>query len=85
LERYAACAKADMSGADAIGAEAIGVDEKHFGRNRVVTVVHDDSVASRGRVLHTSEGCKAQNVGLFVQTLKVHGGDPEKIDRCSPD
>jgi transposase len=76
----AAYAKAGMSGVD-----AVGVDEKHVGRNRVVTVVHDASVASRGRVLHVSEGCKAGNVGLFVEALKAHGGDPEAIERCSMD
>jgi hypothetical protein len=36
-------------------------------------------------VLHVSEGCKAQNVGLFVEALKANGGDPEAIERCSMD
>lgn len=76
----AAYAKADMSAVD-----AVGVDEKHIGRGRVVTVVHDASAASRGRVLHVSEGCKAENVGLFAEALKEHGGDPEAIERCSLD
>ena len=76
----AAYAKADMS-----GVEAVGIDEKHVGRDRVITVVHDASAATRGRVLHVSEGCKAQNVGLFAEALKAHGGDPEAIERCSMD
>ncbi len=48
-------------------------------------MVHDASAASCGRVLHLSEGCKAHNVGLFVEALKAHGGDPEAIERCSMD
>ena len=39
------------------GVEAVGIDEKHVGRGRVVTVVHDGSAATQGRVLHLSEGC----------------------------
>lgn len=76
----AAYAHADMSNVD-----AIGIDEKHIGRGRVVTVVHDVSGATRGRVLHLSEGCKAENVGVFVEALKAHGGDPEAVERCSMD
>lgn len=76
----AAYAKADMSAVD-----AIGIDEKHIGRSRVATVVHDASVATRGRVLHLSEGCKASNVGTFVEALKAHGGNPNAIRRCSMD
>lgn len=75
-----AYASADMSNVD-----AIGIDEKHIGRGRVVTVVHDVSGATRGRVLHLSEGCKAENVGVFVEALKAHGGDPEAVERCSMD
>lgn len=75
-----AYAKADMS-----GVEAIGIDEKNVGRNRVVTVVHDASPGTGGRVLHVSEGRKADNVGQFVETLKDHGGDPDAIERCSMD
>lgn len=76
----AARAKADMS-----AVKAVGVDEKHVGRGRVITVVHDASPAKRGRVLHLSEGCKAANVGLFVEALKAHGGEPEAVERCSMD
>lgn len=76
----AAYAQADMAGVD-----AVGIDEKHIGRGRVVTVVHDGSAATRGRVLHLSEGCKAGNVGAFVEALKAHGGDPDAIRRCSMD
>src|ERR1019366_7207755 len=76
----AAYDKADMR-----GGEAIGIDEKHIGRDRVVTVVHDASPASRGRVLHVSEGCKAENVAVFAEALEAHGGDPEAIERCSMD
>lgn len=76
----AAYAKVDMDGVD-----AVGVDEKHVGRGRVVTGVHDASAVSRGRVLHLSEGCKAENVGFFVEALKAHGGDPEVIQRCTMD
>lgn len=76
----AAYAKADMTGVD-----AVGIDEKHIGRGRVVTVVHDGSAATRGRVLHLSEGCKAENVGVFVEALQAHGGDPDVIVRCSMD
>ncbi len=76
----AAYAKADMRGVN-----AIGIDEKNIGRNRVVTVVHEGSAAGKGRVLHLSEGCKAQNVGLFVEALRTHGGDPSTIERCSMD
>lgn len=75
-----AYAKADMR-----GVKAIGIDEKNIGRGRVVTVVHEGSAANKGRVLHLSEGCKAQNVGLFVEALQAHGGDPSMIDRCSMD
>lgn len=76
----AAYAQADMA-----GVEAVGIDEKHVGRGRVVTVVHDGSAATRGRVLHLSEGCKAENVGLFAEALKAHGGAPDAIQRCSMD
>lgn len=76
----AAYAQADMRGVD-----AIGIDEKHIGRGRVVTVVHDGSAGAQGRVLHVSEGCKAENVGFFAEALKAHGGDPEAIKRCSMD
>ena len=76
----AAYAKADMS-----GVKTIGIDEKHIGHGRVVTVVHEGSEANRGRVLHLSEGCKAQNVGDFVETLSAHGGDPAAIERCTMD
>ncbi len=76
----AAYAKADMC-----GVKAIGIDEKNIGRGRVVTVVHEGSAASKGRVLHLSEGCKAQNVGLFSEALRAHGGDPSAIERCSMD
>lgn len=73
-------AKADMR-----GVEAVGIDEKHVGRGRVVTVVHDASAASRGRVLHLSEGCKAENVEGFAQALRAHGGDPQAVQRCTLD
>ncbi len=52
--------------------DAIGIDEKHIGRGRVVTVVHDVSGATRGRVLHLSEGCRAENVGVSVEALRAH-------------
>jgi transposase len=76
----AAYAEADMS-----AVEAVGVDEKHIGRGRVVTVVHDGSPGTRGRVLHLSEGCKAENVGQFAEALRAHGGDPEAVERCTLD
>lgn len=76
----AAYAKADMRGVD-----AVGIDEKHVGRGRVVTVVHDGSAATRGRVLHVSEGCKAGNVAAFTEALREHGGDPGTIERCTLD
>ena len=76
----AAYATVDMRGVD-----AVGIDEKHIGRGRLVTVVHDGSATTRGRVLHLSEGCKAENVGFFVDALKAHGGDPETIERCTLD
>jgi transposase len=75
-----AYAKADMSAVD-----AVGIDEKHIGRGRVVTVVHDGSAATRGRVLHLSEGCKAENVAAFTAELRAHGGDPDTIERCTLD
>lgn len=71
-------AQADMS-----AVKAVGIDEKHIGRNRVVTVVHE--AASPGRVLHMSEGAKAENVGTFVEALVAHGGDAAKIERVSLD
>ncbi len=67
------------------GVDAVGIDEKHIGRGRVVTVVHDGSTATRGRVLHLSEGCKAGNVAAFTEALREHGGDPEAIKRCTLD
>lgn len=73
-------AEADMS-----GVTAVGIDEKHVGRGRVVTVVHDGSGASRGRVLHLSEGCKAGNVKEFTHALRAHAGDPKEIARCTLD
>ena len=63
--------------------KAVGVDEKHVGRGRVVTVVHE--AAQPGRVLHLSEGAKAENVGAFVEALVEHGGDAAKIERVSLD
>ena len=71
------------AGADMSGVHAIGLDEKNIGRGRVVTVVHEAGV--EGRVLHLSEGCKAENVGAFVETLRAHGGTPKTIERCSLD
>jgi transposase len=76
----AAYAKADMR-----GVVAVGIDEKHVGRGRVVTVVHDGSGDQRGRVLHVSEGCKAENVAAFADALRTHGGDPATIERCTMD
>lgn len=76
----AAYAEADMS-----AVAAVGIDEKHIGRGRVVTVVHDGSPTTRGRVLHLSEGCKAENVKGFAQALREHGGEPQAIERCTLD
>lgn len=76
----AAYAKADMS-----GVSSVGVDEKHIGRGRVVTVVHEGSGLQRGRVLNVSEGCKGENVGTFAGALRQHGGDPAAIGRCTMD
>lgn len=76
----AAYAKAEMR--DVV---AVGIDEKHVGRGRVVTVVHDGSGQQRGRVLHLSEGCKGENVAAFADALRAHGGDPEAIERCTMD
>ncbi len=73
-----AYAQADMS-----QVTAVGVDEKHIGRGRVVTVVHE--ATRSGRVLHLSEGAKADNVGMFVEALVAHGGDAAKIERVSLD
>ena len=67
------------------GVKDVGIDEKNIGRGRVVTVVHEASGANKGRTLHVSEGCKAQNVGLFVEALRTQGGDPLEIERCSMD
>jgi len=67
------------------GVKAVGVDEKHIGRDRVVTVVHEGSGPLRGRVLHVSEGCKGANVGEFAQALREHGGDPDAIEHCTMD
>jgi transposase len=63
----------------------VGVDEKYIGRGRVVTVVHEGSGAQRGRVLHVSEGCKAENVGAFAAALREHGGDAQAVERCTMD
>lgn len=76
----AAYAKAEMA-----AVTEVGLDEKHIGRGRVVTVVHDATPATGGRVLHVSEGCKAENVGFFAEALAAHGGDPEAIAYCSMD
>ena len=70
----------DMSQVD-----AIGIDEKHVGRLGMVTVVHDGSATTRGRVLHVSQGHKAANVGEFTQALSQHGGDSTKIGSCTMD
>jgi transposase len=67
------------------GVDAVGIDEKYVGRGRVVTVVHDGSEATGGRVLHVSEGRKAENVAAFAQALREHGGDPDNIERCTMD
>ena len=75
-----AYAEADMAKVD-----AVGIDEKHIGHGRFITVVHDGSATTQGRVLHVSEGRKAENVGLFVDALAAHGGDPEAITRCTMD
>lgn len=76
----AAYAKTDMS-----DVKTVGVDEKHIGRDCVVTVVHEGSGPLRGRVLHVSEGCKGENVGKFAEALREHGGDPDAIERCTMD
>lgn len=76
----AAYAKADMR--DVV---AVGIDEKHIGRGRMITVVHDGSPGSAGRVLHVSEGHKADNVGQFAQALQAHGGDPAAVQRSTQD
>jgi len=76
----AAYAKADMR-----AVVAVGIDEKHIGRGRMITVVHDGSPGSAGRVLHVSEGRKADNVGQFAQALQAHGGDPEAVLRSTQD
>lgn len=76
----AAYAKADMR-----QVTAVGIDEKHIGRDRVVTVVHEGSGPERGRVLHLSEGCKAENLAQFADALRAHGGDPDAIERCTLD
>lgn len=73
-----AYAEADMS-----GVKAIGIDEKNVGRGRVVTVVHE--AEDKGRVLHVSEGAKAENVAKFKEALQDHGGDPEKVDLATLD
>lgn len=69
--------------ADMREVKAIGIDEKHVGRGRVMTVVHE--AEARGRVLHVSEGAKADNVAQFTQALREHGGDPAAIERCTMD
>ncbi len=76
----AAYAEADMR-----EVKSVGLDEKHIGRGRVVTVVHEESGPMRGRVLHISEGCRAENVGAFAEALRAHGGDPAAIERCTMD
>lgn len=76
----AAYAKADMG-----AVVAVGIDEKHIGRGRMITVVHDGSPDSAGRVLHVSEGRKADNVGQFAQALQAHGGDPKAVLRSTQD
>lgn len=73
----AAYAERDMS-----AVTAVGVDEKHIGRGRVVTLVHE---GAGGDVLHLSQGCKAENLAQFGVALKDHGGDPEAIERCTLD
>jgi transposase len=75
-----ACANVDMS-----EVKSVGIDEKHIGRGRVVTVVHEESGARRGRVLHVSEGGRGENVAGFVEALKAHGGRAEAIERCTMD
>ncbi|MGH2519936.1 MAG: transposase, partial [Chloroflexota bacterium] len=75
-----AYAQAEMAKVD-----AVGVDEKHIGHGRCITVVHDGSAATRGRVLHVSEGRKAENVGAFVEALQAHGGNAQAIARCTLD
>jgi len=71
-------AQADMSEVN-----AVGIDEKHIGRGRVVTVVHE--AEGPCRVLHVSEGAKAANVAQFADALREHGGDPARIERCTLD
>lgn len=69
--------------ADMRQVKAIGIDEKHVGRGRVMTVVHE--AEGHGRVLHLSEGAKADNVAQFTKALREHGGDPAVIERCTMD
>jgi len=62
--------------------DAVGVDEKYVGRLGVITVVH---AARSGHVLHVSQGCKAANVGEFVDALRAHRGDPARVATCTLD
>ena len=73
--------------ADFSGVKSVGIDEKHIGRGRVVTVVHESRPAHAGgpRVLHLSEGAKGDNVAQFADDLKAHGGQPEAVTRCTLD
>lgn len=75
-----AYAQADMS-----TVTAVGVDEKHVGRAGMITVVHDRTPGTVGRVLHVSEGARADNVKAFTQALSEHGGKAESIQTCTQD
>ncbi len=59
------------------------MDAKRIGRGRVVTVVHDDSAATRGRELHLGECCTASIVAANAPERRALGRDPGTIERCT--
>lgn len=64
------------------GAHRIGVDEKHVGRLGYISVFHD---ADQRRTLFATKGKDKRVFAPFIEDLKAHEGDPEKIEAVSMD
>ena len=68
---------------DFSGVERIGVDEKHVGRLGFISLFHDAG-ASR-RVLFGCEGRDAAVFERFVDDLRAHGGEAQRIEAVTMD
>ncbi|MDX1605560.1 MAG: ISL3 family transposase [Candidatus Competibacterales bacterium] len=68
---------------DFSGVERIGVDEKHLGRLGFISLFHD--AGPRRRVLFGCAGRDASVFERFVDELKGHGGQLERIEAVTMD